>query len=337
MPGVPQLVSEGDDVVHGAGIGDEDPRLHRIGKLGAVGPGAPVRGGGGVNPAALGHHAGERPHLGIETGKGQGDDLDRLLERYAAVAARRGRREQILRPQLLDAEPPGHQPQGPLTQMARLPGLPHQGIQGRPLDVALVAGEIQGIQGPHPAALARELQAPAVEGVEDGGHRLLLPLPTGADGVEGLFALRPIRAGEQVARLCQPPLLAGYLHPDLAHQIVVEVAPGVQAVGAKADDQLLRLHRQPLILQAALVAQPVLLLPEQGILHQLPELGLGQPQHQIFDGRQRLEQVRIEGPGAGGQLLGQGIPGILAPRAGRQHGDVPTDLADTPGPQPHFS
>ncbi|MNT17559.1 hypothetical protein D3C72_1527120 [compost metagenome] len=110
----------------------------------------------------------------------------------------------------------------------------------------------------------------------------------------------------------------------------------MQAVGAKADDQLLRLHRQPLILQAALVAQPVLLLPEQGILHQLPELGLGQPQHQIFDGRQRLEQVRIEGPGPGGQLLGQGIPGILAPRAGRQHGDIPAYFADAAGPQPHL-
>ncbi|MNF84542.1 hypothetical protein D3C84_669110 [compost metagenome] len=252
------------------------------------------------------------------------------------MAACRGRREQILRPQLLDAEPPGHQPQGPLTQMARLPGLLHQGIQGRPLDVALMAGEIQGIQGPHLATLARELQAPAVEGIEDGGDRLLLPFPAGADGVEGLFAQGPIRAGEQVARLRQPPLLAGDLHPDLAHQIVVEVAPGVQPVGAKADDQLLRLHRQPLILQAALVAQPVLLLPEQGVLHQLLELGLGQPQHQIFDGSQGLEQVRIEGPGAGGQLLGQGIPGVLAPRAGRQHGDVPAYFADAAGPQAYL-
>ena len=261
MPGVPQLVGERDDVVHGARIGDEDARLHRIGKLGAVGPGAPVRGGSRINPAALGHHAGKFPHLGIETGEGQGDDLDRLLERDAAVAARRGRREQILRPKLLDAEPPGHQPQGPLTQPARLPGLLHQGIQGHPLDVALMAGEIQGIQGPHLATLARELQAPAVEGVEDGGDRLLLPFPAGADGVEGLFAQGPIRAGEQVARLGQPHLTAIDNEADLAHQIVVEVAPGVQPVGAKADDQLLRLHRQPLILQAALVAQPVLLLP----------------------------------------------------------------------------
>ena len=111
----------------------------------------------------------------------------------------------------------------------------------------------------------------------------------------------------------------------------------MQAVGAKADDQLLRLHRQPLILQAALVAQPVPLLPEQGVGHQLLKLGRRQPQHQIFDGGKRLEQIRIEGPGPGGNLLGEGIPGVLAPLAGGQHGDVPADLADAPGAQAHLS
>ena len=230
----------------------------------------------------------------------------------------------------------GHQPQGPLAQMAGLPGLRHQGIQGRPLDVALVAGNVQGIEAPVFAALARELQAPAVEGVEDGCHRLLLPFPAGADGIEGLFAQGPIRAGEQVARLRQPHLATRDHQPYLAHQIVVEVAPGVQAVGAKADDQLLRLHRQPLILQATLVAQPVPLLPEQGVGHQLLKLGRRQPQHQIFDGGKRLEQIRIEGTGPGGNLLGEGIPGVLAPLAGRQHGDVPADVANAPGPQAYL-
>ena len=54
-----------------------------------------------------------------------------------------------------------------------------------------MAGEIQGIEAPVFAALARELQAPAVEGVEDGGHRLLLCLPGGLDAVPGAGALRP--------------------------------------------------------------------------------------------------------------------------------------------------
>ena len=109
--------------------------------------------------------------------------------------------------------------------------------------MALVAGEIQRIEGSHLATLARQLQPPAVEGIEDGGHRLLLPFPAGTDGIKGLAAQGPYRAGEQIACLGQPHLATVDNEADLAHQIVIEVAPGVQAIGTKADHQLLRLHR----------------------------------------------------------------------------------------------
>ena len=59
------------------------------------------------------------------------------------------------------------------------------------------------------------------------------------------------------------------------------------------------------------MTQSVRLFSEQGILHQPLKLGLGQSQHQIFHRRQCLEQVGIEGPRAGGQLLGERIAGIL--------------------------
>ncbi|MNR01835.1 hypothetical protein D3C85_1176580 [compost metagenome] len=111
----------------------------------------------------------------------------------------------------------------------------------------------------------------------------------------------------------------------------------MQAIGAEADHQLLGLHRQALILQPALVAQAVILLPQQRILHQPLELGCRQPQHQILHRRQGLEQVRIEGAGAGGQLLGQRIPGILTALRGCQHGDVPADVADALGAQAYLA
>ena len=110
----------------------------------------------------------------------------------------------------------------------------------------------------------------------------------------------------------------------------------MQTVGAKADHQLLRRHRQTLILQKALVAQPVRLLSEQGILHQPGKLRLRQRQHQVFHRCQGLEQIGIEGTGARGQLLGEHIPGILAAPTGRQNGDVPADIADAPGAQAHL-
>ncbi len=336
VPGVAELVGEGDDVIHGAGVGDKDPRLHRFGKLGTVGPGAPVWGGCGINPSLLRHHAGKVPHLGIEAGERLGDDGDRLLERDLAAYGGRRRGKQILGPHILNAKTTGHQPQRPLPQPTGEIGLRHQRIQGCPLDMALVTGEIERIELARTAALTRELQAPAIEGVEDGGHRLLLPFPAGADGIERLPAQGSHRAREQVARLGQPHLAAVDHQPDLAHQIVVEVAPGVQTVGAKAYHQLLRRHRQALILQKALVAQPVRLLPEQGILHQSGELHLRQRQHQVFHRCQGLEQVGVEGTGAGGQLLGEHIPGILAAPAGRQNGDVPADIADVPGAQAHL-
>ncbi len=205
MPGVPQLVGERDDVVHGARIGDEDraappDRQTRCNRPRCAGWGW---GAASIQPRSAIMRA-KSPSRDRSRRRPRAMNLDRLLERDAAVAARRGRRKQILRPQLLDAEPPGHQPQGPLTQPARLPGLLHQGIQGHPLDVALMAGEIQGIQGPHLATLARELQAPAVEGVEDGGDRLLLPFPAGADGVEGLFAQGPIRLESRLLASASP-------------------------------------------------------------------------------------------------------------------------------------
>ncbi|CAJ1855949.1 hypothetical protein CDAIGKPJ_02475 [Aeromonas salmonicida] len=177
--------------------------------------------------------------------------------------------------------------------------------------MALVAGEIQRIEHTLLAALARQLQPPAIEGIEDGGHRLLLPFPAGTDGIKGLAAQGPYRAGEQIACLGQPHLATVDNEADLAHQIVIEVAPGVQAIGTKADHQLLRLHRQTLIPQAALMAQSVRLFSEQGILHQPLKLGLGQSQHQVFDRRLCLEQIGVEGAGTGGQLLGERIAGIL--------------------------
>ncbi len=67
----------------------------------------------------------------------------------------------------------------------------------------------------------------------------------------------------------------------------------MQAVGAKADHQLLRLHRQALILQAALMTQPVR-LPPAGVGHQLLKFSLRQRQHQILDRGQGLEQIGIE-------------------------------------------
>lgn len=178
--------------------------------------------------------------------------------------------------------------------------------------MALVAGEIQRIEQPLRAALAGQLQSPAIEGIEDGCHRLLLPGPAGADDVEGLPAQGAIRARKQVARLGQPHLFPLYGQANFAHQIVVEVAPGVQAIGTQPYHQLLCRHRQALILQASLMAQAIILLRKQWVLHQRLELGLWQPQHQIFHRCQSLEQVRIEGAGTRGQLLGERIPGILA-------------------------
>ena len=74
--------------------------------------------------------------------------------------------------------------------------------------MALVAGEIQRFEHTGFATLTGQLQPPAVEGIEDGGNRLLLPFPTGADGIKCFQTQGPHRAGEQIACLGQPHLAA---------------------------------------------------------------------------------------------------------------------------------
>ena len=67
----------------------------------------------------------------------------------------------------------------------------------------------------------------------------------------------------------------------------------MQAIGAQTDHQLLRRHRQALILQTTLMAQAVRLFTEQRIPHQRGEFLFRQRQHQIFHRRQVLNRSAL--------------------------------------------
>ncbi len=197
-------MSERDDVVQGPLEGEKHPWLGRIGILGAVGTAAPVFARGGVNPAIGRHHAGKGPHLGVKPGEGVGHQGQRLLE--ADQAARRSRRRGIEIPggEITDLLGAGHGAQGTSPQILVLAGRRHQGLQGDPLQVPLMAGNVERIPPACPATLAGQLVAPAVDGVEDGGHRLLLRPPGGLDGVPGGGAPGPLRVASRLSAWASP-------------------------------------------------------------------------------------------------------------------------------------
>ena len=312
VPGVPELVGERDDVVHGALEGEEHPGLGGIGILGAIGAAAPVVARCGIDPAPIRHHAGEGPHLGIEGGEGLGHQRQCLSE--AKPYLRRGGRRGIEIPGGEVRYPLGasHGPQGPSAQLLVGFGLRHQGLQGGAIQVPLVAGEIQRIEQPPLAALGGELVAPAVDGVEDGGHRLLLRLPGGLNAVPGTGAPRPVRMGEQVVRLGQPHGLPLHHGPESGHQAVVEIPPGLQAVHRQPLDQLLALEGEGLILQPAIVANEVGQLEQLGILQQGPHLILGGIQPEQGHRLDELGQPRLQLLATGEQHPGGLVAAVAA-------------------------
>ncbi|CAJ1800006.1 hypothetical protein LGKMAHEF_01689 [Aeromonas salmonicida] len=129
---------------------------------------------GCINPALLGHHAGKGLHFRVKPGEGIGHQGQCLLE--AEQGRGRGGRRGIEIPggKIGDLLGAGHGAQGSPSQRFVGVSLGHQGIQGGALDMALMAGDIQRIEPTRLATLGGEFVAPAVDGVEDGGYRLLL-------------------------------------------------------------------------------------------------------------------------------------------------------------------
>ena len=312
VPGVAELVGQGDDVVHGALEGEEDPGLGGVGILGAIGAAAPVVARRGIYPAPIRHHAGELPHLGIEGGEGIGHQRQRLSEAKAGLRPIRRRGIEIPGGEIRYPLGTGHGSQGPPAELLVGIRLPHQGLQRSALDMTLVAGNIQGIEPPPLAALGRQLVAPAVDGIEDGGHRLLLPGPGGLNAVPGAGAPRPVRVGEQVVRLGQPHGLPRNHWPEPGHQAVVEIPPGLQAVHRQPLDQLLALEGEGLILQPAIVANEIGQLEQLGILQQGPHLILGGVQPEQGHRLDELGQPRLQLLATGEQHPGGLVAAVAA-------------------------
>ena len=95
------------------------------------------------------------------------------------------------------------------------------------------------------------LQTPAGDGVDGRRARLAVFVPGGVDGPPCVFAQRVVRREHQAARLRQPHRARLPLHLHLASErageLVVEPAPGVDAVLCQAGNEGLLIERQQLV------------------------------------------------------------------------------------------
>ena len=248
--GVAEFVGQGDHVARAAGIRHVDARRPGLAEARAVGAGPLARADRAFDPALLRHHVHEVAHFRRDGGVARSDQIDGFREGNRRTLVRVGRCRRPLIPRAVArlAVRPGLELRGPPRQRDALFGHGENGVQRLPTDAVHVRRRIQIVDRTLAAATPAHLQPPAGDGVDRRRAGLGVDIPGRVDGPPRPLALGIVGTEHQSARLGDAHfanlVAVGNAALERAGELVVEAAPGVDAVLPQARDQRLLIERQ---------------------------------------------------------------------------------------------